>query len=134
MTLSLYNSKLHTYIGEAVQVISPMGTVCPGEAVNFTCSTLSSPLRWTANHGIRRISQISFATDSISSIEYRFLGNEHLFMATVVSRTPELVSNLTVVAVMELDGLNIQCTTSTGRRESVLHLASNFKNCIVLYI
>ena len=115
-----------TKLGEATLVISPMGTVCPGVAVNFTCRTVSSFLRWTAGHGVDRISQVTFTTDSSSSIEYRFLGDEHLFRATIVSRTPELISNLSVIAIMKLDGLNVQCTSdSNGREEGILQLASN---------
>lgn len=85
-------------------------------------------MRWTAGLETASIQQITFATDSGMSTLYRILahGTNHLFSATIISRNPELISNLTVVAVADLNGLAVQCTSdSTGRENISLQVASN---------
>ena len=101
--------------------VSPTGTVCPEVVVNFTCSTPSSYMRWTASHGTDMIQQVTFTTDnSISSTEYRILGStDYLLKATLVSHTPEFTSNLTVTAAPELNGLTVQCDSESTGREVV---------------
>ena len=55
------------------------------------------------------IEQITFAAgSSVASSEYRILGSGYLLRATVVSHAPpDLISNLTLVAFPELNGLSV---------------------------
>ena len=73
------------------------------------------------------IEQITFSASrsSVASGEYRILGDGYLLRASVVSSgPPELISNLTLVAFPELNGLNVVCNSeSTGREVGVLHIA-----------
>ena len=117
---------MHAYFaGRATLTVSSAGLVCPQALVNFTCRTASSYLRWTASHGTKVIEQITFsAGSSLSSSEYRILGSSYVLRATVVSHSPDLVSNLTLIAFPELNGLNVVCNSeSTGREVGVLHMA-----------
>ena len=85
------------------------------------------------------IEQITFSAGSnVASGEYRILGGGYLLRASVVSSgPPELISNLTLVAFPELNGLNVVCNSeSTGREVSVLHIACklfgiDFDSCLL---
>ena len=119
------NLTQYDFAGQATLTVSPAGPICPQVVVNFTCRTTSSYLRWTANHGREMIEQITFAAGSMASSEYRALGSGYLLRAIIVSHTPELISNLTLVTFPELNGLSVQCNSeSTGREVSVLQMAS----------
>jgi hypothetical protein len=118
--------RYHHSAGQGALTVSSTGPVCPQATVNFTCSTTSSYLRWTASHGTEMIEPITLAAESRS--QYRILGNGYLLRATVVSfAPPDLISNLTLIAFPELNGLSVECNSeSTGREDSVLHIACKF--------
>ena len=116
----------HIFAGQATLTVSSAGPICPQVMMNFTCRTTSSYLRWTANHGSEMIEQITFAAGSSSaaSRECRILGSRYILRATIVSHSPDLISNLTLIAFPELNGLRVECNSeSTGREVGVLHLA-----------
>ena len=122
---------MHHHSGHAALTVSPTSSVCPGFVVNFTCTTSSPYMRWTANIGTYSIQQVTFIAGSSSSSEYRILGTNHLFIATIISHTPELTSNLTVIAVAELNGLAVHCNSdSTGNEDAFLHITGNYHNNI----
>ena len=110
----------------AALTVSSNVPICPQATVNFTCSTTSSYLRWTASLGTEVIEPITFAIESRS--QYRILGRDYLLRASVVSfAPPDLISNLTLVAFPELNGLSVECNSeSTGREQSVLHIACKY--------
>lgn len=85
-------------------------------------------MRWTANHGSATISQVTFSTTSNSARLHRVLtigSRDYLLTAVVVSGSPQLISNLMLVAVVGLKGLNVHCDSeSTGRETGILEVAS----------
>ena len=106
-------------------IISPPGTICPGVVVNFTCRTASSFLRWTATLGGQSINPVTVDA-GIRSPVIRMLGTQHRFEAILVhTTTSELISNLTVVAAIELNGLNVWCSHPGGREVQVLHTVTS---------
>ena len=114
---------------------SPAGPVCPQITVIFTCRTSSSFLRWMANTESEMVEQVTLVNGSSVSCRSRIVGGSHLLTAIIVSRTPELISNLTLVASPELDGLNVECESiSTGREVGILQIASKSKLiiCIIM--
>lgn len=78
-----------------------------------------------ANTKSETVEQITFINESSVSCRSRIVGGSHLLTAMIVSRTPELISNLTLIASPELDGLNVECESiSTGREVGILQIAS----------
>ena len=73
------------------------------------------------------IDQITLINGSNVSDRSRVIGGIHLLRAIIVSHTPELISNLTLVASPELNGLSVQCNSaSTGEEVGTLQIASKF--------
>ena len=80
-----------------------------------------------ANTKSETVEQITFINESSVSCRSRIVGGSHLLTAMIVSHTPELISNLTLIASPELDGLNVECESiSTGREVGILQIASKF--------
>ena len=77
-------------------------------------------MRWTATLGSESIQQITFTADSSQTLEKRILGTRHIFVAILVHTTPEVISNLSVVAVTELNGLTVECNSASTGREVIL--------------
>ena len=101
------------------------GVVCPEELLKFTCN-ISSPygirIRWDLKLGGQKIDDLSLLGDVTSgSLNYQ----DHLFNATLLSTSPNILSTLTTTAVEELDGVIVECIyTSTMMEMKQLQVAS----------
>lgn len=100
--------------------MSPAGSVCVGQEINFSCCRNNSQdsitfLRWTVAD-LRN--QLVFRPNSDSrtgAIRY----NGHVFHGILHSITPQFYSTLSITADTQLNGVNVECLTDNSIRETL---------------
>ena len=100
--------------------VSPAGSVCIGQEINFSCRQNNSQgsltfLRWTVADLSNQLVFRPSSDHQTGTIRY----NGHEFSGILHSITPEFYSTLSVTADTQLNGVNVECLTDNSMRETL---------------
>ena len=104
---NLFN--VHTCIIDAVTIVPPSITTCPGQTVIFNCTANGIPIIWSVftpnmNYTNLEINNIQVHSESMDGVIMA-----DLIVIDMSAMTLTIVSSLTVNVTAELEGSKVQC-------------------------
>ena len=128
-------SNVHTCIIDAVTLVPPSITTCPGQTVMFNCTARGVPIRWNVF-----TPNINYTNLDISNspMEVHRESMDGVIMADLISLDRStmpitVVSSLTVNVTAELDGsIKVQCLGVTANgidietQSGFIHITGNY--------
>ena len=133
--LSANLSNVHTciiIIIDAVSLVPPSITTCPGQTVMFNCTARGVPIRWSVF-----TPNMNYTNLEINSFQNHSESKDGVIVADLIaldrSTTPiTVVSSLTVNVRAELDGSKVQCLGFTANgidietQSGFIHITGNY--------
>ena len=113
-------SNVHTCIIDAVTLVPPSITTCPGQTVMFNCTSYGVPIRWSVftpniNYTNLEISDIDSQVHS-ESMDGVIMADRIALNRSTMPIT--IVSSLTVNVRVEHDGSKVQCIGLAANRSA----------------
>ena len=113
-------------------ILTHPGTLCPGTTTTLSCSTTGTLQQWGYENEF-----ITSVTSTSSSVEHTVSGVD--FTVSVLSTSPELVSQILFVASVTMNGTTLQCSEESvtllvdevGGKKYIL---SSLKIIIIVYV
>ena len=104
------------FILDAVSLVLPSITTCPGQTVIFNCTSYGIPVRWSVF-----TPNIEYTNLEITDIQVHLESMDGVIMADLISLDVStipitVVSSLTVNVTAELEGSKVQCLGFTATR------------------
>ena len=135
---SANQSNVHTYIIiiiDAVTLVPPSITTCPGQTVMFNCTARGVPMRWNVFTPNMNYTNLDINNNSLMQVHRESM--DGVIMADLISLDRStmpitVVSSLTVNVRAELEGSNVQCLGFTANgidieiQSGFIHITGNY--------